>query len=70
MDGWMDRFIWEGERERENGYTINLSYYKHKILFIMYLYSTQQQQPSRELSNEPKEETVPSDSTHQGNVRQ
>ena len=42
---------------------------KHKILFITYLYSTQQQQSSQELSNEPKEETLPSHSTQQGNVR-
>ena len=42
---------------------------KHKILFITYLYSTQQQQSSQELSNEPKEETLPSQSKHQGNVR-
>ena len=48
---------------------INLSYCKHKILFIIYLYSTQQQQSSQKLSYEPKEETLPSDSTYQGNVR-
>ena len=49
----------------DNGY----SYCKHKIQFITYLYSTQQQQSTQELSNEPKEETLSSHSTQQGNVR-
>ena len=53
----------------DNSYIINLSYCKHKTLFITYLYCTQQQQSSQELSNEPNEETLPSHSTQQGNVR-
>ena len=36
---------------------------------MIYLYSTQQQQSSQELSNEPQEETIPSNSTQQDSVR-
>ena len=40
------------------------------IVYLSHTYFTQQQQSSQELSNEPKEKTVSSDSTHQGNIRQ
>ena len=40
------------------------------IVYLSHTYFTHQQQFSQELSNEPKEETISSDSTHQGNVRQ
>ena len=43
---------------------VNIKYYLSHTYTLF-----QQQQSSQELSNEPKEETLPSDSTQQGNVR-
>ena len=44
--------------------TVNIKHYLSHIYSLF-----QQQQSSQELSNEPKEEPLSSDSTHQGNVR-
>ena len=44
--------------------TVNIKYYLSHTYTLF-----QQQQSSQELSYEPKEETLPSHSTYQGNVR-